>query len=200
MDGPRSAEEDLICGSHCWSIFRLSPSVAFERKMKASPMFVKYEEEEVFDAHLDFAMFLEEARQHTNEARRVEALEDAVKQAECLKDNKKKKSWKRSLMFWRKSEKKIKPEHETPPPRESFHSNFPKQQQPRRNALSGPIHGSSGGQMGAMKRASRPTSGPLAAALFTTSRRNEFEIPYMCLEQQNKPVRCEAFGPIYLVT
>ncbi|XP_058079059.1 uncharacterized protein LOC131227305 [Magnolia sinica] len=166
--------------------------------MKKSPMYPKYENGDVFDPHLDFSMFLEEAKKHASDASSVLPSSNYAEKQVAVDEKKNKKSWKISFFFWRKSEKKMKPQHEMLPIESHGGFQVPK---PRRSAVSGPIYGS-GGRVGPANRSGRrPTSGPLSG-LLTPTRREEFEIPYMCLDQLNHPSRSQsqAFGPIYLVT
>lgn len=129
-----------------------------------------------------FDQFLKEARQHGREVN----LKATTSGAEEVK--KSKKSWKTSLFFWWKAEKKIKTSME--PANSSHHS----------SKLTGHRHVS--GPVFESERAvhlQRQTSGPLTN-LFNNNRGTENQIPYMSLHHLNNHSPVKVYGPVYLVT
>ncbi|KAK7285694.1 hypothetical protein RJT34_20472 [Clitoria ternatea] len=145
--------------------------------MKKSPL---HEACYGLDLQKNFSQFLEESKQNVNE---VKLRNSSVYPEECGKTGlekakKDKKSWKRYLISWWKANKKSKHEAE---PTNSYGK--------RKGHVSGPIYYCG---KGPHVKQWRPTSGPLTS-LFKPTKREEGEIPYMPLNQQN-------YGPLYLVT
>lgn len=157
-----------------------------QEAMGKSPLHSKHEEIDYggspFDPQMDFSQFLKEARQHGREVN----LKATTSGAEEVK--KSKKSWKTSLFFWWKAEKKIKTSME--PANSSHHS----------SKLTGHRHVS--GPVFESERAvhlQRQTSGPLTN-LFNNNRGTENQIPYMSLHHLNNHSPVKVYGPVYLVT
>lgn len=158
--------------------------------MKKSATFLADENVEPFDPHVDFSRFLEEAKMH---GRNLKSEETSMQQSSVAGGGKKSKSnWlKNSLFFWRKSI-----------PSKSQHVSVPHVHNPTRpKAVSGPIH--EHGERAVLScRRSNHASGPLAGFINpSNATRDEFEVPYICLNQLNQPAdKARTFGPIYLVT
>ncbi|KAJ7951425.1 Ubiquitin-fold modifier-conjugating enzyme [Quillaja saponaria] len=163
--------------------------------MKKSPVHPKYETSDYgscgFDLHLDFCQFLDEARQHGEEAnaKTSSVYPEAVKRS-SEKEKKGKKSWKSSLVSWWKADKKIKSEVEPT-------TNSSQVSKTRRGQVSGPINGCYGNATDGKRW--RPTSGPLTN-LFNPKRKVENETPYVSLEQLTSSRPVQSFGPVYMVT
>lgn len=108
------------------------------------------------------------------------------------KEKKGKKSWKSSLTSWWKSDSKSKHGEKTT-----------KNSKPMGG--SGKRHAHSSGPMYKSCKSSdgkhwRPSSGPLVS-LFKPTKREENEIPYISLQQQNNsPLADQNYGPLYVVT
>lgn len=106
-----------------------------------------------------------------------------------LEERKGTKSWKKSIFSWWKTDKiKSKPQEEP--------ARSPSNSIPRRRLVSGPIHGSGKTIDG---RHRRLASGPLTG-LFNPTKRVENDIPYVCLDQLDRPQDVKTYGPLYLVT
>ncbi|KAJ1408325.1 hypothetical protein SESBI_23607 [Sesbania bispinosa] len=165
--------------------------------MKRSPVQPKYEashfDDYGFDLQEDFSLFLEEARQHAKEAKlkssSVHPEESGRRGSE--KEKRGKKSWKSSLISWWKTDKKSKLGEDP------TNNSKSKVSGKRQGHASGPIYNSCKGPNG--RKNWRPSSGPLTS-LFKSTKREENEIPYMSLHQQNSPHASQNFGPIYVVT
>ncbi|TKY64190.1 tetratricopeptide repeat protein 14 [Spatholobus suberectus] len=147
-----------------------------------------------FDLQQDFCQFLEEAKQHGKEAKlkssSVHPEESGKTGSEKEKEKKGKKSWKSSLTSWWKADKKSK--HRENPTNNSK----PKGSGKRHGHSSGPMYSSCKGSDG---KHWRPSSGPLIS-LFKSTKREENEIPYISLHQQNSPRAEQNYGPLYVVT
>lgn len=144
-----------------------------------------------FDLQQDFSQFLEEAKEHGQEAKQKcsSVYPEESRKTGSEKERKGKKTWKSSLTSWWKADKKIKVKE--------THNNSSKSKvsEKRQGHVSGPIHNSYKGNDVKHKH---HFSGPLAN-LFKPTKREENEIPYMCLQQQNgHPV--QNYGPLYVVT
>ncbi|GAU31996.1 hypothetical protein TSUD_359410 [Trifolium subterraneum] len=150
-----------------------------------------------FDLQQDFSMFLEEAKEHGNESKVKSSSvypEEGSKKTGSEKEIKRKKSWKSSLTSWLKFDKKNKVQ-ET-----SKSNNNPKSKvsEKKHGYVSGPIHNSYKSYEG--KQHKHPFSGPLMTSLFKPTKREENEIPYMTLDQQNSSHPVQNYGPIYVVS
>ncbi|XP_047166100.1 uncharacterized protein LOC124835241 [Vigna umbellata] len=147
-----------------------------------------------FDLQQDFCQFLEEAKQHGKEAKLKSSsvYPEESRKAGSEKEKKGKKSWKSSLTSWWKSDRKSKHGEKTT-----------KNSKPRGG--SGKRHAYSSGPMYKSCKSSdgkhwRPSSGPLVS-LFKPTKREENEIPYISLQQQNNsPLADQNYGPLYVVT
>ncbi|XP_020238363.1 uncharacterized protein LOC109817511 [Cajanus cajan] len=141
----------------------------------------------------DFCLFLEEAKQHGKEAKLKSSSvypEESGK-AGSKEEKKGKKSWKSSLTSWWKSDKKSGKHSENP-----TNNSKPKGSVKRHGHSSGPMYNSCNSSDG---KHWRPTSGPLVS-LFKPSKREENDIPYISLHQQNSPPTGKNYGPLYVVT
>ncbi|PKI37936.1 uncharacterized protein LOC116201190 [Punica granatum] len=169
--------------------------------MKKYPVvFPKYETGDYgaidFDPEVDFAQFLNEARQHKNVSDVVGSslnVEHGGRRRSGDEKKEGKKSWKSSLFSWLKSDKKSKHRVE---PATITSSCKPK---PRKGHTSGPIYGST--VRGSEVVHHRPTSGPLSG-FFSKTKRSENKTPYLTLGQLDRPNGNGAspYGPVYLVT
>lgn len=136
---------------------------------------------------------MEEAKEHGQETKQKSSSvypEEESKKRGSEKDGKRKKSWKSSLISWWKFDKnKVK---------EASNGNLKsKVSEKRQGHVSGPImHSSYKGYEGKHKR---PFSGPLTS-LFKSTKREENEIPYITLDQQNSIRPVQNYGPVYKVT
>lgn len=102
-----------------------------------------------------------------------------------------KKSWKNSLFSWWKTDRKRnRPQVE---PTGSSYISVTK-----RRLVSGPIHGSGKTNDGRQWHR-RSTSGPLTG-LFNPTKRVENGVPYVSLDQLDRPHAVHTYGPVYLVT
>ncbi|MQM21516.1 hypothetical protein Taro_054557 [Colocasia esculenta] len=193
----------LVCFLWVW-LRRLG--FPFGGKMKRSPIFPRDEsggcDELEYDLRDDFSKFLEEARKNASETKfEPEFLSSfSVKKTTTeAEGRRRRRSWKNSLFFWWRFEKKGTPARNTLTDR-ATNGNIAATQvsKLRQGAASGPI------PVGRSKhhiwRSGRPASGPLSGCFTPTRVDEEAEIPYMCLGQLNTPSRNQAFGPIYLVT
>ncbi|KAK7389709.1 hypothetical protein VNO78_24983 [Psophocarpus tetragonolobus] len=172
-------------------------SLWFLLNMTKSPSQTTYEashyDDYGFDLHRDFCQFLEEARQHGKESKLKSSSVHPEESGKTgpEKEKKGKKSWKSSLTSWWKADKKSK--HS-----EKNTNNF-------KSKGSGKRHGHSSGPMYRPCISSdgkhwRPSSGPLIS-LFKATKREENEIPYISLHQQNNsPPAEQNYGPLYVVT
>ncbi|XP_038684690.1 uncharacterized protein LOC119984687 [Tripterygium wilfordii] len=162
--------------------------------MKRSPIYpnceTNYYGGNEFDPHLDFSLFLEEAREHAREVNPQAPLSNPEKagKGRLGEEKKNKKSWSSSLFKWWKVEKKSKPGAEP--------SNGSQVPNARSGNVSGPINGNA---RGFNRRHCRQNSGPVNS-LFNPTKRGENEIPYMCLHQRSNSHASVAYGPVYLVT
>ncbi|RDX81288.1 hypothetical protein CR513_38050, partial [Mucuna pruriens] len=176
------------------------PVYGFLLKMMKSPPQATYEashyDDYGFDLQQDFCQFLEEAKQHGKEAKLKSSSvhpEESGK-AGSEKEKKGKKSWKSSLTSWWKADKKSKLSEKTT-------NNSKSKGSGKRH---GHGHGHSSGPMYNSCKSSdgkhwRPSSGPLLN-LFKPTKREENEIPYISLHQQNSPPSEQNYGPLYVVT
>lgn len=133
---------------------------------------------------------MEEAKQHGKEEKlkTSSVYPEETRKTESEKGKKGGKSWKSSLISWWKSDKKSKVKEE------STNNSNSKVYVKKQCHVSGPINSSYKGPHG--KKQWRPSSGPLTN-LFKPTKREENEIPYMCLHQENNP---QNYGPLYVVT
>ncbi|KAK7275488.1 hypothetical protein RIF29_16607 [Crotalaria pallida] len=173
---------------------------------KSSPEHPKYEashyDDYGFDLQQDFSQFLKEAKQHGKEAKQKSSSSvypEESRKGGSDKEKKGKKSWKSSLISWWKIDKKTK--H-----REEHNNNNNKSCETKvisgkrqgGHHVSGPIYNcsSNGGDV----KQWRPKSGPMTS-LFKATKREESEIPYVSLNQQNNNSRAvHNYGPLYVVT
>ncbi|KAJ1390772.1 hypothetical protein SESBI_37179 [Sesbania bispinosa] len=147
--------------------------------MKKSPLHVH----QALDLEEDFSQFLEEAKQHVNEAKlKISSVHPEES------EKKDKKSWKSSLVSWWKADKKSK--HQVIQSKVSVSGK-------RKNNVSGPIYNCGKGPDVNVKYR-RPISGPLTNLFKPT--KSEIPIPYMSLHQQNSPRPVYNYGPLYVVT
>ncbi|TKY61159.1 hypothetical protein E2542_SST11009 [Spatholobus suberectus] len=163
--------------------------------MKKSPAHEQcYYEACGFDLHKDFSQFLEEAKQNVNEAK---LRSSSVHPEECGKRGlekvkKDKKSWKSYLISRWKGDKKSK--HMAEPTNNNICES--KVYGKRKGHVSGPIYNCG---KGPDVKYRRPTSGP-PTSLFKSTKREESQIPYMSLHQQNCSRAAHNYGPLYVVT
>ncbi|KAK4413716.1 hypothetical protein Salat_2784400 [Sesamum alatum] len=145
-----------------------------------------------FDYQEDFTRFLEEARKNAfNGISNAEQVEPARKER-FDGEKKSRKSWKKSLFSW------LKPDRKSKSTKEAMHNtNISKA---RRGYVSGPVEPAGCGSGGATGTAKRAASGPLTGLFSSTSRVEEYEVPYMCLGQLNNTQKLQSYGPVYLVT
>ncbi|KAL6996181.1 hypothetical protein U1Q18_006315 [Sarracenia purpurea var. burkii] len=161
--------------------------------MKESPIYSRYEGvDHDFDPQVDFLQFLEEARKHTGEENfKVTAqYPDEAQKRQADETKKKKKSWKRSLFSWWKTNKKINSSNE---PLTCLNISEPGC---RHLSASGLLYGSRGR---AGCKPQHPKSAPLES-FFPPTKRAENEMPYVCLDKLNNPHNVQSYGPVYLVT
>lgn len=137
---------------------------------------------------------MEEAKQQGHEAKLKSSLSSSVyPEGSVEKEKKGKKSWKSCLSsWWKKSDdkkSKVKEEEE--------HKNSKSKVSGKRH-VSGPIHNLYNGLD--EKHRLITLSGPLTN-LFKGTKREENEIPYMSLHQQNSTNNAvQNYGPLYVVT
>lgn len=103
---------------------------------------------------------------------------------------KNRKSLKSSLFSWLKTDKKRK--SMKPPTNDTVLVSKTK-----RGHVSGPVEATTDG---IISRGRRAASGPLVCFINSTRRPEEYEVPYMCLDQLNNTQKLQSYGPIYLVT
>ncbi|QCE02451.1 hypothetical protein DEO72_LG8g463 [Vigna unguiculata] len=164
--------------------------------MMKSPSHATFEECQFydygFDLQQDFCQFLEEAKQHGKEQKLKSSsvYPEESRKAGSEKEKKGKKSWKSSLTSWWKSDRK---------------SNHGEKTTKNSKTRGGSGHAHSSGPMYKSCKSSdgkhwRPSSGPLVS-LFKPTKREENEIPYISLQQQNhSPLADQNYGPLYMVT
>ncbi|KAL7140472.1 hypothetical protein ABFS83_09G123000 [Erythranthe nasuta] len=147
-----------------------------------------------FDYQTDFTKFLEEARnseKHGTSIATTPRLEVSGDDEQFNRERKNKKSWKTSLLFWLKTDKKCK--------LEKLQTNSTTVSKPIRGRhVSGPMQRIVGGGRGVSVRG--PKSGPLTGLFSSTRGADEYEVPYMCLGQHNNSQKLNSYGPLYLVT
>ncbi|XAR49825.1 hypothetical protein NMG60_11003978 [Bertholletia excelsa] len=163
--------------------------------MKKSPIYPGHDGGDYdFDPQADFLQFLEEARRHASQENVEADLYFHPGEAQMGRSDevkRSKRSWKRSVFSWFKSEKKS---NSSMAPPTSFHVS-----KPRRGHVSGPIHTNGGGGSSDKDKPRRPMSGPLKG-LFQSTKKTESGIPYMCLDKLTSPHGVQSYGPVYLVT
>ncbi|KAL3632848.1 hypothetical protein CASFOL_025832 [Castilleja foliolosa] len=164
--------------------------------MNKSEVFSRYETADYydFDYQADFTKFLEEAKKSAHqetintaqvEARGEKQLNNSVK--------KNRKSWKKSLFYWLKIDKKGEKSGQ-----ES--TNVQKVWKPKRGNVSGPVQGNVA-EIITKGRSHRPASGPLTGFFGSAKGAEEYKVPYVCLSQINDPHdKLQSYGPVYLVT
>ncbi|XP_020210880.1 uncharacterized protein LOC109795756 isoform X2 [Cajanus cajan] len=140
-----------------------------------------------FDLHKDFSQFCEEAKQNVNEAK---VRSSSVHPEEYGKTGleKVKKSWKSCLTSWWSKH-----------PKEPTNNNNceSKVYVKRMGHVSGPTIYNCGKGPDPDVKYRRPNSGPL----FKFTKREESQIPYVSLHQQNcPPAASHNYGPLYVVT
>lgn len=136
---------------------------------------------------------MEEAKEHGQETKQKSSMvypEEGSKRKGLEKERKGKKSWKSSLISWWKFDKNGKV-------KEAFDGYKSKVSEKRQGHVSGPIMQNS--YRGYEGKHKRPFSGPLAS-LFKSTKREENEMPYMTLDQQNGTHHVQNYGPVYKVT
>ncbi|CAA0829496.1 Unknown protein [Striga hermonthica] len=139
-----------------------------------------------FDYQADFTQFLEEAKRSTFQ-KAPTTPQVSEKQLNPAKKNR--KSWKKSLFYWLKIDKKDK----KPGP------NIEKAFKPKNGHVSGPVHPTTG--KNTTSRARRPASGPITSIFSPTKGADEYDrVPYVCLGQISDPHKVQSYGPVYLVT
>jgi hypothetical protein len=116
---------------------------------------------------------------------------DKLIQKSSAEDLKKRKSWKSSLFFWRKSSQK------------KHNRAIPATQPPvfksRAKPTSGPIYMNDIQCIAPSYRSGRSNSGSMAA-MFGVMQRGEADVPYMPLSHHSHSSRAPLSRPIYLVT
>lgn len=191
---PRTSVFSFSWGLLFFILFCLS--LWFLLKMMKSPSQSTYEashyDDYGIDLQQDFCQFLEEAKQHGKEAKLKSSSvhPEESRKPGSEKEKKGKNSWKSSLTSWWKADKKSKHSEKTT--------------KNSKSKGSGRRHGHSSGPMYSSYKSSdgnhwRPSSGPLLN-LFKSTKREEKEIPYISLHQQNSPPTEQNYGPLYLVT
>ena len=142
---------------------------------------------------------MEEARKHGNIGKEAKQKissvhpEDAKKGSETEK--KIKKSWKKSLISWWKSDKKNK---QIVNPANNSQSHVSGK---RKGHVSGPIYNNSTGKGPEYNKLRHPTSGPIMGLFKPTKKmEDENETPYMTLHQQSNLPGVQSYGPVYMVT
>ncbi|XP_050383886.1 uncharacterized protein LOC126800548 [Argentina anserina] len=149
-----------------------------------------------FDPQNDFYEFLEEAKHYafesdyqTSSTPYTEATGENRSEASGQEKKKKKRSWKKLLFPWLKSEKMNKTS--TKPATKSQVSDA------RRTNVSGPVFSTSEVMHG---RRRRPLSGPINSLFKPTKRADsEVQVPYKCLEKTSSIQVVQTYGPVYLV-
>ncbi|GKU92747.1 hypothetical protein SLEP1_g6435 [Rubroshorea leprosula] len=138
-----------------------------------------------FDPGVNFSEFLKEARQYATEVKPQESCGNS----EVKGEERRKKSWRSSLFSWWKTDKKSsKPgTGAADAPRRSY--------KPKKGYFSGPILGNAR----VNRKSQRPSSGHVTT-VFNPTRKEENEVPYMCLDQPNNSPHVNAYGPLYSVT
>jgi len=116
---------------------------------------------------------------------------DQLIQKSSVEDLKKRKSWKSSLFFWRKSSQK-KHNRAIPATQQSAFKS-------RAKLTSAPIYMNDIHCISPSYRSSRPNSGSMAA-MFGVMQRGEADVPYMPLAHHSHSSRASMSRPIYLVT
>lgn len=116
---------------------------------------------------------------------------DQIIQNSSVEDLKKRKSWKSSLFFWRKSSQK-KHNRAIPATQQSVFKS-------RAKPTSGPIYMSDIHCIAPSYRSGRPNSGPMAA-MFGAVKKGEVDLPYMPLVHHSHGSKASLARPIYLVT
>ncbi|XP_073303836.1 uncharacterized protein [Primulina huaijiensis] len=167
-----------------------------QARMNLSP--TKYETRDCcsyeFDYQAGFTQFLEEARKNASQERFNIANIGGAPQQQLDGEKQKKKSWKNSIFFWFKIDRKNKSTKQSmsgatvsKPGRGWVH-------------VSGPIQGSVGNITGNSRRQNL-ASGPLTGLFGSTDRAEDcYQVPYLCLGQLKNPHRVHSYGPVYLVT
>lgn len=135
--------------------------------------------------------FLEEARKNANHVVTSGTNFEENRKKQLDHGKKSRKSLKSSLFSWLKTDKKCK---STKEPRTKDANLVSKT---RRGHVSGPVDATTDGSV---SRARRAASGPLFGFRNSTRRPEEYEVPYMCLDQLNNHQKLQSYGPIYLVT
>lgn len=137
-----------------------------------------------FDPQIDYAQVLAEAQQHQDGEQEVPSLSHLKAPLDHLhksaEDLKKRKSWKSSLCFWKKSSEKKKQMNRAISVLKS-------------KAM--PIYMS---DIAPPYRSGRPSSSPLAA-MYSALQRSKTDVPYMPLVRHSHS-RVSLSRPIYLVT
>lgn len=134
--------------------------------------------------------FLEEARKNANHVVTSDTNFEKTREKQLDHGKKSRKSLKSSLLSWLKTDKKCKSMKEP-----TKDTNLVSKT--RRGHVSGPVEATVGG---VISRARRAASGPLSGLRNSTRRPEEYELPYVCLEQINDHQKLQSYGPIYLVT
>ncbi|KAL8458804.1 hypothetical protein ACS0TY_035510 [Phlomoides rotata] len=139
-----------------------------------------------FDYQTDFTQFLEEARKNATPDTNFEKIQK--KQLDHGKKNP--KSLKSSLFSWLKTGKKSRSMTQ-------LTNDTTLVLKTRLGHVSGPVKAATDR---VISRARRAASGPLLGCMNSTRRPEEYEEPYMCVDQLNNPQKLQSYGPIYLVT
>ncbi|WJX86659.1 hypothetical protein P8452_68941 [Trifolium repens] len=164
---------------------------------KSSAQPSHYDNDYGYDPQQDFSMFLEEAKEAKLKSSSVYP-EEGSKKTGSEKETKRKKSWKSTLTSWLKFDKKNKVKetsNNNPKVSEKTKSHVSER---RHGHVSGPIHNSYKSYDG--KQHKHPFSGPLMTSLFKPTKREDNEIPYMTLDQQNSSHPVQNYGPLYVVS
>ncbi|KAG8388448.1 hypothetical protein BUALT_Bualt02G0126900 [Buddleja alternifolia] len=164
-----------------------------EARMNEAPIY--YESADYcgyeFDHQEDFTEVLEEARKNAFHGTINTTNLEPARKKQIDGEIKKRKSWKKSLFSWLRTDRKTKStKHPT---------NGNAVSKPKRGHVSGPVLESEG--CVATGKARKGVSVPLAS-LFRSTRtaEEEHEVPYMCLSQLNNPRKVKFYGPVYSVT
>ncbi|CAA3003443.1 uncharacterized protein LOC111402679 [Olea europaea var. sylvestris] len=159
-----------------------------------SPMYKKYDSADYFDYEFDcqanFKQFLDEAKACQGNFK-IEPPEKVGIKGQLQGEKKNRKSWKNSLFFWLKTDKKNKSVVQQSPRNGTIGSEL------SRGPFSGPVRGSGGGSI--TDRPRKPTSGPITRLLLS-SKRVKDEVPYVSLGQLKNSQDDQSYGPVYLVT
>lgn len=133
--------------------------------------------------------FVEEARKNAIQGPSTPPDLMAARRHQTDGEKKKKKTWKTSLFSWLKNSKST-----------NQHINNATVSRARPGHISGPIPGTVDISIATGRIKTRGTaSGPLSG-LFSSTRAEDHEVPYMSLGKTSYPQQVHPYGPVYLVT